>query len=335
MTINANKIWIVAEHQNRKIQSTAFEMLAHGRLLAQKCQCQLNVMIFGGQIAQEDLQLMIDCGADRIVVIESPALECFLVEPYSACLQYVVKLFQPEVILAAATSQGRTLMPYAAMKIHAGLTADCTQLDIEPDSGLLLQTRPAIGGNIMATIKCPVCRPQMATVRPKSILQASPLPKRHGEIVRPTIVPELFHSNIRYRGFIPGEEKIALQSATRVVAIGKGIKKPDNIRIVREFADAIGAAVGATREVVDRGWLSYPHQIGLSGKTVTADLYIAIGISGAIQHLAGMQTAAKIVAINSDHEANIFNIADVGIIGNLFDIVPKLTDKAKKGELSW
>jgi electron transfer flavoprotein alpha subunit len=250
-------------------------------------------------------------------------------------MERLIAEYQPEIIIAGATSAGRTLMPYVAMKVHGGLTADCTGLDIEDGSGLLLQTRPAIGGNIMATIKCPDYRPQMATVRPKSTPQALPENGRRGEIIRLIAPPELLHSRIIRTGFVPDEEKFGLQDAETVVAVGRGIKKAENIYLARELADALGAALGASRDVVDRGWLSYPHQIGLSGKTVSPKLYIAVGISGSIQHLAGMQTAGRIVAINKDPDAQIFKVADFGIVGNLFDILPKLTAMIKKGERPW
>lgn len=335
MQINTSEVWILAEQHDGKIQPVSFELLTRGRALAEKRGSRLNAMIFGSNIEEAGLRELIACGADRVVAMEAPELAYFLVEPYAACMTQLIEQYQPEIIIAGATSTGRTLMPYVAMNVHAGLTADCTGLDIEEGSGLLLQTRPAIGGNIMATIKCPECRPQMATVRPKSTRPAQPETGRQGEIIRLTAPPELLNSRIIRTGFIPDEEKFNLQDAEIVVAVGRGIKKAENIYLVRELADALGAALGATRDVVDRGWLSYPHQIGLSGKTVSPKLYIAVGLSGSIQHLAGMQTAERIVAINKDPEAQIFKVADFGIAGNLFDILPGLTERIRKGERIW
>ena len=333
--MSASEVWILAEQHDGGIQPISFELLTRGKALAEKRGSRLNALVFGDNLEEAGLRELIARGADRVVAMEAPELAYFLVEPYAACMTQLIRQYQPEIIIAGATSAGRTLMPYVAMNVHAGLTADCTGLDIEAGTGLLLQTRPAIGGNIMATIKCPECRPQMATVRPKSTRPAQPEPGRQGEIIRLAAPPELLKSRIIRTGFVPDEEKFNLQDAEIVVAVGRGIKKAENIYLARELAEALGAALGATRDVVDRGWLSYPHQIGLSGKTVSPKLYIAVGLSGSIQHMAGMQTAERIVAINKDPEAQIFKIADFGIAGNLFDILPKLTERIRKGERLW
>ena len=204
-------------------------------------------------------------------------------------------------------------MPYVAIKANAGLTADCTLLEYDGDTDNLLQTRPAIGGNIMATIKTPDHRPQMATVRPKSTRPAELQEGRTGEIIFDTPSVKL-SSRIERIKTIPDEEEISLQDAERVVVVGRGIKKAENLPLIKAFADEIGAAIGASRDAVDRGWLSYPHQVGLSGKTITPKLYIGLGVSGAIQHLAGMQTAENIIVVNSDPDAQIFKVADFGIV---------------------
>ncbi|HUW56043.1 MAG TPA: electron transfer flavoprotein subunit alpha/FixB family protein, partial [Planctomycetota bacterium] len=227
-------------------------------------------------------------------------------------------------------STGRTLMPYVAVRVNAGLTADCTVLDIEEESGILLQTRPAIGGNILATIKTAVHRPQMATVRPRSTRPAERVPGRKGEIIRLAAPRDALKSRIRRVGFEADESEHGIQEADVVVTAGRGVKKAENVAVVEALAKALAGALGASRDVIDRGWLPYPHQVGLSGKTVTPKLYVAVGVSGAIQHLAGMQTADTIVAINSDPDAPIFNVADFGIVGDLFDVVPALTAKLNK-----
>jgi electron transfer flavoprotein alpha subunit len=221
-------------------------------------------------------------------------------------------------------------MPYVAVRACAGLTADCTVLDIEKETGNLLQTRPAIGGNILATIKTPRHRPQMATVRPRSTRPAPPTPGRKGEIVHLPAPAGLLGGRMRRVGFVADEGEHGLQDADVVVAVGRGIKKSQNIPLMAALAQALNAALGASRDVVDRGWLSYPHQIGLSGKTVTPKLYIGAGVSGSIQHLAGMQTSETIVAINTDPDAQIFRVADFGIVGDLFEIVPVLTEKIRQ-----
>jgi electron transfer flavoprotein alpha subunit len=221
-------------------------------------------------------------------------------------------------------------MPCVAIKAYAGLTADCTVLDIEEGTGHLLQTRPAIGGNILATIKTPEHRPQMATVRPRSTKPAEKQAGRSGTIERLPAPQNLLGSRVRRTDFVPNEEEHGIQDADVVVAVGRGIKKAENLPMMHELADLLDGALGATRDVVDRGWMSYPHQIGLSGKTVTPKLYIGVGASGSIQHLAGMQTAENILVINHDPEAQLFRVADLGIVGDLFAIVPVLNRKLKE-----
>lgn len=324
-------IWFLAEQKAGRIQRISYELITRGKALAQKRDTRLGAMVIGNDIAQQDLEGLIARGADVVVAVESPQLEHFLVEPYSACMEGLIRQYKPEILLAGATSLGRTLMPYLAVKIFAGLTADCTGLDIEPETGNLLQTRPAIGGNILATIKTPNHRPQMATVRPHSTPPAQPQPGRNGQIIRLPAPASALGSRVSHKGFVPSTERHALQDAEIVVVAGRGIKKAENVTIVQQLADALGAALGATRDVVDRGWLSYPHQVGLSGKTISPKIYIGVGVSGSIQHLAGMQTAQTIIAINKDPDAQIFKVADYGIIGDLFDVVPALTVRVRAG----
>jgi len=322
-------VWILAEQRHSVVQRIGFELLTRARALADRRGTEVTALILGHDIEEIGLQELIDRGADRVVAVEAPQLEHFLCEPYAACLERVVADYRPEILIAGATSTGRTLMPYAAARLHCGLTADCTHLDIEPETGDLLQTRPAIGGNILATIKTPEHRPQMATVRPRSTLPAPRQEGRTGKVERLTPPDGLLRSRIERTGFIPREEEHGIQDADTVVAVGRGIKRAANLPIAQELADALNGALGATREVVDRGWLSYSHQVGLSGKTVTPRLYIAAGVSGSIQHMAGMQTAETIVAVNSDPDAPIFRVADFGIVGDLFEVLPSLTRKLR------
>ena len=322
-------VWILAEQSGGRVERVSHELLARARDLADQRKTDLTAVIFGHDIDPGDLQGLIDRGADRVLAVEGPQLEHFLVEPYAACLLKLIDERKPEIVIAAATTTGRTLMPYVAVKANAGLTADCTELAIEPETGNLLQTRPAIGGNILATIKTPTHRPQMATVRPRSTRPAEPQPGREGQVVRLEPPADLPDGRIRRVGFEPNPEEHSVSEADRVVAVGRGIKKGQNIPLVESLADALDAALGASRDVVDRGWLNYPHQVGLSGKTVSPRLYVAVGISGSIQHLAGMQTAETIVAVNSDPGAQIFHVADFGIVGDLFDVVPVLTERIR------
>lgn len=329
-------VWICAEQTDGKIEKISYELLTRGIYLAQKRNCPLSAIVFGYKIPEEELRSLIACGADKVIYVDAPELSYFLPETYANCMKFLIDKYKPEIIISGATANGRTLMPYLAIKAETGLTADCTELDIEEETGNLLQTRPAIGGNIMATIKCEKFRPQMATIRPHS---TKPAQKRqikfnNEAIVRILPPQELLSSRISRASFTNfNEEDKGLQDAEIVVCVGKGIKKPENIPLIRAFADSIGAVLGATREVVDRGWLSYPHQIGLSGKTISPKLYIGIGVSGSIQHLAGMQTAKNIIAVNSDPDAQIFKVADLGLVGDLFEIIPLLTAKLKNSKL--
>ena len=322
-------VWILAEQFNGRVQRISHELLTRGLDLAAKRGVALTAVIFGNEIDDGDLRELIDRGADDVIATEAPELADFLVEPYAACMVKLIEEHRPEIVIAGATSTGRTLMPYVAIKTSAGLTADCTVLDIEPDTGNLLQTRPAIGGNILATIKTPNHRPQMATVRPRSTQPAARQQGRKGKITRLAAPPELLASRITRVDFVPNESEHGLQDADNVVSCGRGIKKGENLSLIYDLAGSLDAAVGASRDVVDRGWLSYPHQVGLSGKTVSPKLYLAVGISGTIQHLAGMQTSETVVAINSYPEAQIFRVADFGIVGNLFEVVPVVTRKIK------
>ena len=329
--MNYHGVWTIAETNRGKIKDVSFELLTRGRKLADKLGTELASVLIGNNIDKDDVQEFIYRGADKVYVVNNPQLDNFIVENYTNVLKDLISEYKPEIIIAAATTSGRTLMPYLAVKVNAGLTADCTELDIEEDTGNLLQTRPAIGGNILATIKTPKNRPQMATVRPKS---ARPAPKdenRTGEIINIALEPELIDGRVESFGCKKNEqEDVNIQDADIVVSGGRGLKKKDNFALIRELAKHLDGVVGASRDAVDRGWISYPHQVGLSGKTVTPKLYIAVGISGAIQHLAGMKTADNIVAINNDPEAPIFKVADFGIVGDLFEILPILNEQLVK-----
>ena len=323
-------VWVLAEQAHGRVQRISHELLTRGRALADKRAAHLTAAVLGHELRDDDLHELIERGADRVVAMEAPELEHFLVEPYAACLQRLIEEYRPEILIAGATTTGRTLMPYVAVKVHAGLTADCTVLDIEEGTGNLLQTRPAIGGNILATIKTPLHRPQMATVRPRSTRPAPRQGGRTGDVIRLNAPTECLASRVVRRDFIRDESEHGLQESDTVVSAGRGIKRGENVALVASLAEALAGALGASRDVVDRGWLSYPHQVGLSGKTVSPKLYVAVGVSGAIQHLAGMQTSETIVAINNDPDAQIFRVADFGIVGDLFEIVPALVKQIRQ-----
>ncbi|MDR2246402.1 MAG: FAD-binding protein [Treponema sp.] len=321
---DAREVWTLAEQFEGKLKGVSFEVLTRGRKLADTLGTHLVSVLIGDGVPEEDLMALIRRGADAVYAVQGPGLKNFVCEPYEFVLTRLIREYKPAILLAAATSTGRTLMPYAAIKNRTGLTADCTELDIEEGTGNLLQTRPAIGGNIMATIKTPHHRPQMATVRPKSSRPLSEDPTRTGEI-RLIPVPPLPSSGTLVRGYRRDEAgDMGLEEADLVIAGGRGLKKSENFTLIRDLAHSLGAAVGASRDAVDRGWISYPHQVGLSGKTISPKVYIGIGISGAIQHLAGIKTSETIVSINSDPDAALHKIADLAIVGDAFQVIPGL-----------
>jgi len=322
-------VFILGEQRDGKIQAVTFELLTWGRAIANELGCELGCVILGDEI--ENLQEIISRGADKVFFIQDPIFKNFLPQPYSNAITKLVNEEKPEIIIAGATTTGRTVMPLVAAKTNTGLTADCTELTIDHDTKLLLQTRPAIGGNIMATIKTPATRPQMATVRPRSAKQAPLEPTRIGEIIVKKYTGSTLMTVEKFLEYIVDTtQAVSIEEADVIVAGGKGMKNAAGFKLVEELAAVMGAAVGATRDAVELGWSTYPHQIGLSGKTVSPKLMIAMGIAGKIQFLAGMQTAEVIVAINKDPEAQIFKVADFGIIGDVFEVVPMLIETVKK-----
>ncbi len=324
-------VCVVAELEHGKPATVGFELLSVGRTLANAREVDLTTIILGHNI--KDLaESYVYRGSDRVIVADSEYLKDFNEENYSIVLEKLVKKYQPEIVLCGATIWGRSIIPRLAVKINTGLTADCTQLDIDPETGLLMQTRPAFGGNIMATILCPNTRPQMATVRPRVM---KPLPE---EIERKSevIVEDL--SDIKWprkRTTILESveelgEMINIAEADVIVSGGRGLDGPEAFGMLFELAKIFNGAVGASRAAVDAGWIPYAHQVGQTGKTVSPKLYIAIGISGAIQHQVGMQPSEVIMAINKDPNAPIFELADYGFVGDLFEVVPSLIKKMKK-----
>lgn len=322
-------VWIIAEQADGNVKSVSYELLARGRSLADKLSSNLVGVIFCNHINEDDLQELIYRGADKVILVKDPSLENFLPDPYVNILTSLIKKYRPDIVIASATTTGRTLMPAVAIKCHTGLTADCTGLDIEDDN--LIQIRPAIGGNILATIETTNNRPQMATVRPHSNKPLNRDIKRTGEITEEKVDKTLLKSRVKRVDFIANPEESAnIQDAEVIVAGGRGFKKAENFEMVQEIASLLDAAVGASRDAVDLGWVTYPHQVGLSGKTVSPKLYIAIGISGSVQHLAGIKTSEAIIAINNDPEAQIFQVCDYGIVADLFEVVPILSEKLQK-----
>ena len=325
-------VWVYVEHERGKVSNVAFELLGEGRKLADDLGCQLCGFLLSDSDGVEGfIKEAIAYGADKVYVTESPVLKDYRTDAYACGAVNLIRKYKPEIVLFGATTQGRDFAGTVATTIEAGLTADCTGLDIDPESKLLRQTRPAFGGNIMATIlDYPQYRPQMSTVRPKVF----PMPKkddtRKGEVIREPLPMTEDQVRTKVVEFLRGLEAVNLIDAEIIISGGRGLGNGENFKVVRELANLLGAAVGASRAAVDAGWIPYEHQVGQTGRTVRPKIYFACGISGSIQHQAGMKTSDIIVAINKDPEAPIFKIATYGIVADLFTAVPMITEEFKK-----
>jgi electron transfer flavoprotein alpha subunit len=323
-------IWVFIEQKNGRVQSVSYELLGKAQELAKKLNCQVSGVLIGNKL-EDQLDELIFCGADNIYLVEAPELANFQDEPYTNIIVELIKKYKPEIFLCGATNIGRSLISRVAINIKAGLTADCTGLDIEPDKKILLQTRPAFGGNIMATIISPNYRPQMATVRHKVFIPSPADKKRKGKIIKESFAAPFYVSRTKLIDIIEEiESTINLSEADIIVSGGRGMAAPENFKLLEDLAHVIGAAVGSSRAAVDAGWMPYSHQVGQTGRTVSPKIYFACGISGQIQHLVGMQSSKIIVAINKDPEAPIFKVATYGIVGDLFQIIPALTKTFKE-----
>ncbi len=323
-------IWVFAEQRNGVLAPVTAELLGEARRLAELLGVTVTAILLGDHIADLSAPLLA-AGADKVYVAEHPRLQDFLEETYAAALTELARKFRPEIILAGATYLGRAFIPQVAASLKTGLTADCTAFAIDPGKRLLLQTRPAFGGNIMATIITPRTFPQMATARPGVFKPVTPAANPGGKVRRVELAVLDQSARSRFVATVAEiKERIPLSAAEVIVAGGRGLKDGKNFKLLEELADLLGGAVGATRGAVDAGWIPYAHQIGQTGKTVSPKLYFAIGLSGASQHVVGMQSADVIVAINKDPQAPIFQVADVGLVGDLFEIVPALIQEIKK-----
>lgn len=323
-------VWVFCEQKQGKIQSISFELLGKGRELADKLGVRLCGLLLGDKM-DEAAKEIISRGADKVYVVDSPKLKVYQDDPYTNVMTHMVMKYKPEILLCGATTIGRSLISRVAIKVRGGLTADCTGLDIDPNEKLLLQTRPAFGGNIMATIISPNTRPQMSTVRHKVMKEASVDPSRKGEVIKEALPEEMFFSRSKILDIIEEiEETVNLAEADIIVSGGRGLGSKENFDMVKELALSLNAAVGASRSAVDAGWIPYSHQVGQTGKTVCPKLYIACAISGQIQHLIGMKSSDVIIAINKDPEAPIFSVATYGIVDDVFKVMPMLTQELKK-----
>lgn len=323
-------VLVFAEQKDRRVVSVSYELLGAGRRLADELGTKLLAVLLGAD--ESEARELIKWGADRVIVCSDPALEKFNDDTYSEMLARIIHEQKPSIVLAGATPVGRSFIPRVAAKIRTGLTADCTSLEIDKETKHLLQVRPAFGGNIMATILCPDYRPQMATVRPRVMKKGEYHADRTGEIIHVDL--DNIESRTKVIEFVKevSEVSVNLHEAEIIVAGGRGIGGEKGYKMLQELAEALGGAVGASRAAVDEGWIPYSHQVGQTGKTVNPKIYIACGISGAVQHLVGMQSSDIVIAINKNPEAPIFNVATYGIVGDLFEIVPLLIKKIKEGK---
>ncbi|MFH1459312.1 MAG: electron transfer flavoprotein subunit alpha [Candidatus Omnitrophota bacterium] len=323
-------VWVFAEQKKGKIQSVVYELLGEGKKLAQKRKQKLAAVLLGDKVKARAKEL-IARGADKVYLLEHPALVNYQAEIYANALTKIIQDYKPEIVLTGATTIGRSVIPRVAVELKTGLTADCTGLDIDEERGMLLQTRPAFGGNIMATIICPSRRPQMATVRHKVMKEAEVDNSNKGEVIEIDAKSINFKAKARFIDSIEEiESTINIAEADIIVSGGRGMGNAENFKLLEQFAKTIGAAVGASRAAVDSGYIPYSHQVGQTGKTVCPKIYFACGISGQIQHLVGMQSSDIIVAINKDPDAPIFKVATYGIVGDLFTIIPVLIKKFQK-----
>ncbi len=322
-------IWVYAEQRNGEMASVVYELLGEGRKLAEQLGEELSAVLLGDGVTcqAEDL---IQHGADNVYVVDNPKLKDFQDDTYAMAMAELCEEYKPNIVLTGATAIGRSFIPKVAVILETGLTADCTQLGIDDYTKLLLQTRPAFGGNLMATITCTNFRPQMSTVRHKVFKKASKDVSRKGKIFTKVLADDLLKSRTKLIEFVKEmESTVNLSEADIIVSGGRGLGEAKNFALVRELAELINGAVGASRAAVDAGWIPYSHQVGQTGKTVCPKLYIACGISGSIQHMAGMQSSETIIAINKDPNAPIFEIATYGIVGDLFEVIPAMISAIK------
>ena len=327
-TEKASGVWVFAEQCKGEMPEVVAELMGQGARLAKDLKCDLCAVLLGSRVKGLCGELFA-LGADVVYLADDPKLADFNDDVYCEVLAKAVKQYLPEVLLAGATAMGRSMIPRVATAAETGLTADCTGLAIDPESGHLLQTRPAFGGNIMATIVCPTARPQMATVRPRVMKKGEREDGRQGRLVE--LAGPAAESGSRVLEVVRQlDEKVNLTGAEVVVVGGRGLGGPEGFDLVRRLADALGGVVGATRGAVDSDWIGHAHQVGQTGRTIAPKLYIGLGVAGAVQHLVGMQGSDTIVAVNTDPNAPIFDVATYGIVGDLFQVVPAMLDRLKE-----
>lgn len=323
-------VWVYIEQFEGQARNVGYELLNEGRKLAEAMGEELAGVVIGDQVTQLTKEVFAR-GANKVYLVEGPEFKHFSTDAYTITLTDLINTYKPSVILMGATTDGRDLGPRVACRVTTGLTADCTNLGIDEATGLVAWTRPAFGGNIMATILCPEHRPQMGTIRPNVFKRTEPDFSLSGEVIQ--VVSKVKKEDIRTTlidVIRVCTSSCNLEEAEIIVSGGRGMCKPENFTLIEQLASVLGGAVGSSRAAVDAGWMPALHQVGQTGKTVGPKVYFACGISGAIQHVAGMSSSDIIIAINKDPEANIFKIANYGIVGDVLEVIPALIEEIKK-----
>ena len=331
MEAKTKELWVFVEtNEDGTAKNVGIELLNPGKMMAAKQGGQLVAVVIGSGV-DAAVKAAAEHDADKVIVVDGPEYENFTTDAYANAMYHLVEKYGPTSMMIGATNNGRDLGPRVSCRLNTGLTADCTALDIDEESGNVAWTRPAFGGNLMATILCPDHRPQIGTVRP-GVFKKSEATDAKAEIIKEDIHVDAKDIRTQVLELIQemGGEKVDLEGAEIIVSGGRGVGGPEGFAPIKALAEVLGATVGASRAAVDSGWISHAHQVGQTGKTVGPKLYIACGISGAIQHLAGMSGSDVIVAINKDPDAPIFDVADYGVVGNLFEVLPILTEEIKK-----
>ncbi|MGL6198843.1 MAG: electron transfer flavoprotein subunit alpha/FixB family protein [Lachnospiraceae bacterium] len=325
--INSYKnVWVYAEQRQGTISPVVFELLGEGKKIARETESELCAFLIGSDMDALAKEL-IEHGAQKVYVAESSLLELYTTDGYTQVLADAINLYKPEIVLYGATHIGRDLAPRVAARVNTGLTADCTKLEVDPEDKKLKQTRPAFGGNLMATIICPDNRPQMSTVRPGVMEKAKKDPDNAGEVIKVDLQLKVEDIRTKVIEIVKHKkEMVSLTDAEFIISGGKGLGGPEGFEMLKELAVVLDGTVGASRAAVDAGWIDHMNQVGQTGTTVKPKVYFACGISGAIQHQAGMADSDIIVAINKNSMAPIFEIADFGIVGDVNEVVPMLTE---------
>ena len=323
-------IWVFAEQREGKLMQVAIELLGEGKKLAKAIGCELCAVLCGSNV-DSLVDELFEHGADKVYYANAPELKQYTTDAYTKVINEAIEKYKPEIVLLGATHIGRDLGPCLAVRCRTGLTADCTKLEINPETKRIMQTRPAFGGNLMATIVCPNHMPQMSTVRPGVMEKAVKIPGRKGELIKLDV--HFSDGDIRTKVLEvvkTAKEIVSLTDADIIVSGGMGLGNAEGFELLKKLAKKLGGTIASSRAAVDAGWIDHAYQVGQTGTTVKPKIYFACGISGAIQHVAGMQRSELIVAINTNENAPIFDIADIGIVGDLYKVIPAVMEELDK-----